>query len=277
MSYDSNATKIMSLDRLASLIEDGSSVAFGGSFLHRGPFALVRALVRRDARDLEVIKPSPGYDLDLLGRAGVAKRARAGIVAMEAGFGLAQGYRRAIETGNLALEEHACMTLVAGLRAAAYGVPFQPVAGVFGSDLSQLNGWQTVQDPYGSGNEVYVIPAIRPDIAVIHANEIDRLGNARVYGSPHWDRVMTRAARRVLITAEKLVSTERLREQPELTLVPGFLVTAAAVIPRGGWPGSVHPDYGIDRDAISAYMLDQPNALRLHLEAAPEVRELEHV
>ena len=89
------------------------------------------------------------------------------------------------------------MTLVAGLRAAAYGVPFQPVGGVHGSDLAALNGWRKLQDPYGSGQEVYVIPAIRPEVAVIHANEIDEHGNARVLGSPYWDHPLTRAAKRV--------------------------------------------------------------------------------
>ena len=116
------------------------------------------------------------------------------------------------------------MTLVAGLRAASYGIPFQPVAWVHGSELAQLNRWQTIRDPYGSGQDVYVIPAVRPDIAVIHAAEIDAEGNARVYGSLFWDHPLTRAAKRVLITSEKLVPTYRLREQPELTLVPGFMV-----------------------------------------------------
>ena len=77
------------------------------------------------------------------------------------------------------------MTLVAGLRAASYGIPFQPVAGVFGSDLARVNNWKTVTDPY-SGKEVYAIPAIRPDIAVIHVNEVDEFGNARLYGTPFW-------------------------------------------------------------------------------------------
>ena len=102
------------------------------------------------------------------------------------------------------------MTLVAGLRAAAYGVPFQPVGGVHGSDLAALNGWRKIKDPYGSGQEVYVIPAIRPDVAVIHANEVDEHGNARVLGSPFWDHPLTRAAKRVLVTAERLVPSESL-------------------------------------------------------------------
>jgi glutaconate CoA-transferase subunit A len=165
------------------------------------------------------------------------------------------------------------MTLVAGLRAAAYGVPFQPVAGVHGSELAALNGWRTIRDPYGSGEEVYVIPAIKPDVAVIHANEADDQGNARVLGSPFWDHPLTRAAGRVLVTAERLVPTERLAEQPELTLVPGFMVEAVAIVPRGAWPGSMHPLYEIDYAAVEAYMKDAPGTLEAHLAAAPEVRE----
>jgi len=164
------------------------------------------------------------------------------------------------------------MTLVAGLRAASYGIPFQPVAGVHGSDLPAINRWQTVTDPYGSGKNVYVIPAVSPDIAVIHAAEIDSEGNARVYGSPFWDHPLTRAAKRVLVTAEKLVPTDRLREQPELTLVPGFMVEAAAVVSGGAWPGSMHPYYDIDYPAVEHYMQDGETAVTEHLQRAPELR-----
>jgi glutaconate CoA-transferase subunit A len=166
------------------------------------------------------------------------------------------------------------MTLVAGLRAAAYGVPFQPVAGVHGSDLAKLNGWKTIADPYGSGREVYVIPAIRPDVAVIHVNEVDEHGNARVFGSPFWDHPLTRAAKRVLVTAEKLVASESLAAQPELTLVPGFMVEAVAIVPRGAWPGSMHPLYEIDYSAIAQYMKDAPGVLEAHLAAAPEAQSV---
>jgi glutaconate CoA-transferase subunit A len=163
------------------------------------------------------------------------------------------------------------MTLVAGLRAAAYGVPFQPVAGVHGSDLARLNGWKAIADPYGSGREVYVIPAIQPDVAVVHAYEVDDQGNARVLGSPFWDHPLTRAAKRVLVTAEKLVKSETLAAQPELTLVPGFMVEAVAIVPRGAWPGSMHPLYEIDYRAVEHYMNDAPGVLEAHLAAAPEI------
>ena len=162
------------------------------------------------------------------------------------------------------------MTLVAGLRAAGYGVPFQPVGGVHGSDLAALNGWQAIKDPYGSGKEVYVIPAISPDVAVIHVHEMDEEGNARVYGSPFWDHAVTRAAKRVLVTAERLVPTDVLRAQPELTLVPAFMVEAAAIVPGGGWPGSMAPLYDIDYPGVQSYLADAPGSLEAHLAAAPE-------
>ena len=100
-------SKVVSLSELAVRIADGTSIAIGGSFLHRGPFALVRELVRQHKRNLEIIKPSPGYDIDLLCRAGAIAKVRAGIVAMEGNFGLARWFRKAIERKEAFLEEHA--------------------------------------------------------------------------------------------------------------------------------------------------------------------------
>lgn len=101
------SSKVCTLSELAARIPDGAALGMGGVFLHRGPFALVRELVRRSARALDIIKPSPGYDLDLLFRAGAVRRVRAGIVAMEGNLGLAPWYRKAIERGKATLEEHA--------------------------------------------------------------------------------------------------------------------------------------------------------------------------
>jgi glutaconate CoA-transferase subunit A len=263
-------TKIVGLSALAKRVARGSSLALGGSFLHRGPFAFVRELIRQGRGDLEIIKQSPGYDLDLLCRAGLVRRVRAGIVAIEGNFGLATWYRRAIESREIELEEHACMTLTAGLRAAAYGVPFQPCPGLHGSDLPKLNGWREINDPYGSGSSVYVIPSIRPDFAVIHASEVDEAGDVRVYGTFHWDRIMSRAAKRVLVTAERLASDESFVDQPELTLIPSFMVEAVSIVRNGAWPGSSYPFYGIDYEAITRYRCEFSGALNSHLAEAPE-------
>ena len=264
-----DASKIVTLQEMVERIPDGASIALGGSFLHRGPFAFVRELIRQGKRGLEIVKQSPGYDIDILCRAGCVAKARAGIVAMEGNFGMAPWYRRAVEQKQIVLEEHACMTLTAGLRAAAFGVPFQPVGGVHGSDIAALNRWASIKDPYGSGEEVWVIPAIRPDFAVIHANEVDAQGDARIYGTFNWDRIMTRAARQVFVVAEKLLPMEAFQQQPELTLVPGFMTQAVAIVPHGAWPGSCWPYYEIDYPAVEQYM-DTQGSLEAHLARAPE-------
>lgn len=259
------------LTEMVSRVPDGASLALGGSFLHRGPFAFVRELIRQRKRDLEIIKQSPGYDIDILCRAGAVRKVRAGIVAMEGNFGLAPFYRKAIERREAELEEHACASLTAGLRAAAFGVPFQPCGGLHGSDIPQLNGWHCMPDPYGKGEPVWVIPAIQPDYAVIHASEVDDLGNVRVAGTYHWDRIMSRAARSVLVVAEKQVDRSVFVETPEATVVPYFLVEAFTVMPRGAWPGSCWPAYEIDYPAVESYLEPGEAALDAHLARAPEV------
>lgn len=264
--------KLVPLPELVARVPDGASLALGGSFLHRGPFAFVRELVRQRRRNLEIIKQSPGYDLDLLCRTGCVAKARAGIVAMEGNFGLAPWYRRAVETGQIVLEEHACASLTAGLRAAAFGVPFQPCGGLHGSDLPRLNGWACLKDPYGSGQDVWVIPPISPDIAVIHANEVDEHGDTRIYGTTNWDRIMSRSAKRVFVVAERLAPVESFKRQPELTLIPGFMVEAVAVVPHGAWPGSCWPYYEIDYPEVESYM-DEAGSLDDHLARAPECKE----
>lgn len=267
--------KQCSLEELAALVPNGASIALGGSFLHRGPFAFVRELIRQEKRGLELIKQSPGYDVDILCRAGVLRRVRAGIVAMEGNFGLAPWYRRAVERREIELEEHACASLTASLRAAAFGVPFQPCGGLHGSGLPELNGWKCLDDPYGSGEKTWVVPAIRPDFTVIQASEVDAQGNVRVHGTAHWDRIMSRAAGSVLVVAEKVVDSAVFEAQPESTLVPYFMVQAYAVVPRGAWPGSCWPDYAIDYPAVEAYM-DKNSDLRAHMAAAPEAQGGNH-
>jgi glutaconate CoA-transferase, subunit A len=264
--------KEVSLSELVARVPNGASLGLGGSFLHRGPFAFVRELIRQEKRDIEIIKQSPGYDIDILCRAGVASRARCGIVAMEGNFGLAPYYRKAVEQGRLTLEEHACASLTAGLRAAAFGVPFMPCGGLHGSDLVRINGWKGLDDPYdttGHGEKTYVIPAIAPDFAVLHASSVDRLGNVRIAGTYHWDRIMSRAAKSVLVVAEE-VSDENFAEQPELTVVPYFMVQNYAIVRNGAWPGSCWPSYAIDYPAVEAYLEDGAHALARHIDAAPE-------
>ncbi len=141
-----------------------------------------------------------------------------------------------------------------------------PVAGLFGSDLPAASGFRQMTDPY-SGEVVYVIPRIAPDWAVLHVHEADALGNARIRGTPFWDRIMSRAAGRVILTAERIVPTAEFARRPELTIVPAFLVDAVVEAPGGAWPGSCHPLYDVDEPAVFDYLAGSrdPSWLAEHL------------
>jgi glutaconate CoA-transferase subunit A len=130
-----------------------------------------------------------------------------------------------------------------------------------------------IKDPY-SGKQVYVIPALKPDFAIIHANEVDEEGNVRVYGTPYWDRVISRGSNRILVTAEKIVPREEIQKRPELTLIPGFMVEAVSICPQGAWPGSCYPYYDFDETAIEQYLQQSktPEGIHEHLASSPEIQ-----
>jgi glutaconate CoA-transferase, subunit A len=245
--------KRTSLTEAAALVRDGATVAMGGNLLHRGPFALVRELARQGKRGLEIVKTAGAYDVDLLAAAGCLRAASCGFVGFENEFGLAPSYRQAVEQGRVEAREHACYTVIQGLRAAAFGLPFIPAAGFDGSDLPEARGFKYAVDPY-TGGRVLAIPRLRPDIAVIHVPEADCEGNARIYGTRFEDVLMANAADLVMITAERIVDRAELARQPELTAIPGFLVRAVVEAPGGAWPGSCHPLYDYDVEAVSAYL-----------------------
>lgn len=262
-------SKVVALDGAAALVRDGDTLALGGNLLHRIPAAFARALARAGRRRLELVKTAASYDVDLLCAAGAVAAVHAGYVGYETD-GLAPAYRRAVESGAVAAREHACTTVIAALRGAAFGVPFQPVAGLEGSDLPAARGWRRVADPYGRGGEVFVIPSIRPDWAVLHVQAADAEGNGRILGAPYEDLLMARAARQVILTAERIVPSAELVAQPELTQVPGFAVAAVVHAPRGASPGSCHGLYDADAGALAEWLrvARDPAQLAGYLEAA---------
>jgi glutaconate CoA-transferase subunit A len=251
--------KRRSLADAIATIPDGSRVALGGNTLHRAPSAAVHELIRQGRHGLELVKTAGAYDVDLLCAAGVASIVSAGFIGYETVAGMAPHYRRAVESGTVEAREHACYTVIAGLRAASQGVPFMPLNGLQGSDLVALRGFARVRDPYAGGDaagDVVVVPAITPDVALIHVQEADADGNARIIGPVYEDTLMARAARRVIVTAERIVDRSALAAEPERTSIPGFLVEAVVASANGAWPTSCAGRYGYDevllRDFVAA-------------------------
>jgi glutaconate CoA-transferase subunit A len=234
-------------------IADRSRIALGGNTLHRGPCAAVHEIVRQRKRGLEIVKTAGAYDVDLLAATGCATSASVGFVGFETVFGMAPGYRRAVERGELEVKEHACYSVIAGLRAAIQGVPFMPIAGMQGSDVPTARGFKTVADPYG-GQPVVAIPALVPDVAIIHVQEVDATGNSRIVGTRFEDVLMAQAARRVIVTAERIVDGVAFEETPELVAIPGFMVDAVVEAPGGARPCSCVGYYDYDAEYLAEYV-----------------------
>lgn len=245
--------KSTTLTEAIAAIPDGARIALGGNTLHRGPGAAVHELVRQGKHDLELVKTAGAYDVDLLCAAGCVSAVSAGFIGYETPFGMAPAYRRAVESGRVEAREHACATVIAGLRAAIQGVPFMPVAGLQGSDLPAARGFRTLPDPY-SNAEVYVVPALVPDVAILHVQEADSAGNGRIIGTRFEDVLMAQAARRVILTAERIVDGEAFSLTPETVAIPGFLVDAVVETPEGAWPFSCTPLYDYDAPYLAAWV-----------------------
>lgn len=205
-------SKLISLKEAAALIPDGALLALGGNAIHRSPAAFARELVRQGKKELELIKTAGAYDVDILSLAGALSVVHAGYIGFE-NIGLAPNYRKQVEKGNIKAAEHACYSVIAGLRAAQYGVPFMPINGFQGSQLPQARGFAKVENPYGE-EEVLLIPALKPDFAVIHVHEADEQGNGRIYGPVFEDVIMSRAARKSDINSRKNCSYRRISSQP---------------------------------------------------------------
>jgi glutaconate CoA-transferase subunit A len=245
--------KQTTLEQAAKLVGNDQIVTIGGTLSQRIPAAMVRELARQGVKGLHLVKASPGFDADVLAAGGCLTSVRAGMVTLEQPFGMAPNFRKAAERGEIDVIENACPAVMASLQAAAYGLPFQAVAGFAGSDVPSIAPFAWVKDPF-TGNDTLVVPAIRPDWAILHVHEADVRGNARIYGTPVWDRLMSRAAKRVILTAEKIVDTSHFVAQPEMTVVPEIFVEAVVHAPNGAWPTAVFDRYDIDEPAMRHYL-----------------------
>jgi glutaconate CoA-transferase subunit A len=244
--------KRRSLDELASFVEDGAMVAVGGGLSSREPMALLRAILRRRVTGLTVVGSAHGIDIDLLSAGGALARSCESYVGCEQDFGMAPNYRRALESGAVETADSCCYTLVQQLRAAIQGLPFMPLRSLRGTSFATLHPeYKQMVCPF-TGEELLLVPALEPDVALIHAQYGDEKGNLVILGPPVADRLFAKASKVVLATIEEIVPTERLGELGGVT-VPYFYVTAVSEVAMGAHPTACYPFYAYDRLHTALY------------------------
>jgi glutaconate CoA-transferase, subunit A len=237
-------------------ISDGMTVGIGGWGSRRKPMALVRAIARSDLRELTVVSYG-GPDVGLLVAAGKVKRVVCGFVTLDS-IPLEPHFRRARRDGLVQLTELDEGMFRAGLQAAAQRLPFQPIRAGLASDVLRVNPeLRCVTSPYGDGEELVAMPALTLDVAIVHMNRADPGGNAQYLGpDPYFDDLFCLAARRRLVSCERIVPTAELVAggPVQSLLLNRAMVDAVVETPRGAHFTSCVPDYGRDEPFQRRYV-----------------------
>ncbi len=197
-------SKLCSLsDAVAQHVQDGDCVYLAG-FTHLIPFAAGHEIIRQGKRGLTLARATPDLIYDQMAAAGCARKVIFSYMG-NPGVGSLKVLRRLIERGELEWEEYSHFGMITRLQAGAAGLPFLPMKQTGATDLAAHNpNYRRVPDPYG-GPDVYVLPPLHPDVAVIHVQRADAQGNAQIWGILGEQKEAAFAAKRVILTAEELV------------------------------------------------------------------------
>jgi glutaconate CoA-transferase, subunit A len=238
-------------DAIADLVRDGDSVALEG-FTHLIPFAAGHEVIRQRRRDLELIRMTPDLIYDQMIGMGCARRLVFSY-AGNPGVGSLHRVRDAIEHGwpaPLEIEEHTHAGMANRYAAGAARLPFAVLKGYTGTDLVPRTRVEPIACPF-TGEVVNAVPALRPDVSIVHAQQADRRGNVQLWGILGIQKEALLAADRSLVTVEEIV--DELEPRPGSVLIPTWAITAVAAAPRGAYPSYAHSYYDRDNDFYKAW------------------------
>jgi 3-oxoacid CoA-transferase subunit A/glutaconate CoA-transferase subunit A len=241
-------------DAVAKYVRDGDYIAMGGFGHVRVSMASVYEIIRQRKRKLTMVGKPGVHDFDLLIASGCVS-----IVEVAYGFGhelrgLSRASRRAAETGRLRIgAEISNAGIQWRLKAGAMGLSFIPTRVMLGSDTFWHSSAKVVNDPF-TGKPVCLLPACCPDVAFIHVHRCDKYGNSQIDGATVMDSELSRAARRLIVTTEEIVSEAKIRKEPWKTQIPYYLVDAVVKIPFGSHPGNMPYLYYFDEKHIAEWL-----------------------
>ncbi len=246
-------------DAVARLVHDRDYLAIGGFGAARLPTAVVHEIVRQGKQDLAFAGHTATHDFQILCAGNLTGRGKtisrvdvAYFVGMEA-RGLSPHARRVLESGEVECTEWSNYTLALRFKAAAMGVPFLPARSLLGTDTFRRSAARAIACPF-TGERLLAVPALYPDVAAIHVHEADRYGNCRLHGTTVADLELARAARRLIVTCERLVPNDEIRREPSRTAIPFFCVDAVCEVPFGSYPGNMPGEYFSDEEHLRRWL-----------------------
>src|SRR5512143_1574354 len=238
-------SKLISLNEaIADLVHDGDLV-YAAGFTHLIPFAAGHEIIRQRKRELVLARATPDLVYDQMVAAGCARKVIFSYMG-NPGVGSLRIVRGEIEAGRLEWEEYSHFGMISRLQAGATGLPFMHMKPTAAGDQELVNtNYRTVTDPY-RGGDVVVVPALNPDVAIVHVQRADADGNAHIWGIIGEQKEAAFAAGRVILTTEEIVDEAIIRSDPNRTLTPGFIVDAVCHVPYCAHPSYTQGYY--DRD-----------------------------
>lgn len=244
-------------------VREGDTL-YAAGFTHLIPFAACHEIIRQGIRNLVLARATPDLVYDQMVAAGCARKIIFSYMG-NPGVGSLRIVRSAIENGELEWEEYSHFGMISRLRAGATGLPFMPMNPTAAGDLERVNpNYRTVVDPY-SGRTVVVVPALKPDVAIVHVQRADADGNAQIWGIIGEQQEAAFAAERVILTAEEIVDESVIRSDPNRTLIPGFIVDAVCHVPYCAHPSYTQGYY--DRDNAFYLAWDEISKSRQDVQA----------
>ena len=252
--------KVVSVkEAVARLVNDGEYLAVGGFGGDRLPTAVCHEIVRQKKQNLTIAGHTATHDFQILcagnltGRGKLISRVDAAyIVGLEA-RGLSPHARRVMESGEIETTEWSNYVLAVRFKAAAMGVPFLPVRSMLGTDTFRKSPAKEIACPF-TGDKLLAIPACWPDVAAIHVHEADRFGNCRIRGTTVADPDLARAAKKLIVTCERLIPNDDIRSDPTRTVIPFYCVDAICEVPFGSYPGNMPYEYFSDEDHLRLWL-----------------------
>ena len=277
-------TKVVSVsEAVKKFVNDGSAIVFGGFTQNRHPMSFIREMIRQGKRDLVVYGHSLGIDLDILIGAGAVKRVEMAYVGDELFVTPSPNFRKAVEDGKIEFEDYSNYGATLRFLAGALGIPFMPTKTMLGSDMLKKNYEEekkkchVMECPF-TGEKVVLLPAAKPDLAIIHVQTVGENGTARIYGQRFADDIIAKAAEKVVVTTEEVVPEEQIRQEPELNCLPFFEVNAIIKSPYGAHPTSCYGRYDYDPDHYKTYVKAvKSNSFDEYLERYAYVDEREYL
>jgi acyl CoA:acetate/3-ketoacid CoA transferase alpha subunit len=247
-------------DAVAKFVRPGLVLGMGGQNIGRCPMALAHEIIRQGIGALTVVGCNLSIAMDQLVGAGLVRRCVCGSGNLER-FGTTLCWRRGIEGGTLEVEDYSHLAMVTRFLAGEMGLPFMPTRSLLGSDLLPRDaGGRTppgkalvIDNPWAPGEPVVLVPALQPDVSIVHVQRADRMGNLIIEGFTTHEPEMIRASRNVIASCEELISTDEIRAHPEQTTVPFLHVSAVVVQPFGAYPTSTYRYYDYDAAQVRAY------------------------